>query len=298
MKVGAAPPKRKKASNKQENEVNQVIDQYSALNKPTIRKKGRKKRTKKKIIVDLDDMEPVRVENQNINQQVTTAPTVEKKNKKSVKSNKTYKNKNAKNWNNNDLLDWVKTIGLMSQWEEIMVGIIESKGCTGENWVGIKNFKELAKTFDIKQTMLANRVFREFKKAKKKIIEEDNNDNETNTVVTEEEVKQNVDKKINPKKVKSPKAKSKPKSLKRIVYDWEKKDINKWTCNDLKQWMKSLDLNKNDKRKVVEAIGEQEVTGADFNSVEEIVDIMDALETNPNCATKIFSALQKVRNNT
>eukprot|EP01083_Nonionella_stella_P154714 498906_1 len=31
-------------------------------------------------------------------------------------SYKTYKKKNAQNWNNNDLLDWVKTIGLMSQW--------------------------------------------------------------------------------------------------------------------------------------------------------------------------------------
>eukprot|EP01084_Bolivina_argentea_P274397 467706_1 len=180
-------------------------------------------------------------------------------------------------WSNNDLLNWIKTIGLETQWQEIMIGIIESNGCTGNDWFMVKNFKEFAKKFNITQTMLANRVFREFRKVKRKRIDDNVGNND---------IEQNMDKTV--KKSIAP-----PKPV--VVNIWDRKHINEWTCDVLKQWIKSLHLNKNNEKKVIESITEQEVSGADFNSIEEAVDLIDSLEINNDCAMKIFTALEKVR---
>eukprot|EP01084_Bolivina_argentea_P145499 255013_1 len=77
-----------------------------------------------------------------------------------------YKKKNIKNWNNNDLLNWMNSIGIKGKWKGIMIEIIRSHKCNGNNWFDFHDFQQLAEQFDIKQPMLACRVFREFKNAK------------------------------------------------------------------------------------------------------------------------------------
>eukprot|EP01084_Bolivina_argentea_P121862 215977_1 len=77
-----------------------------------------------------------------------------------------YKNKHIKKWSNKDFSDWVKTIGLSDNWQDMMSQIIENTGCTGQDWLEIKNGNDLAKSFDIKNKMCANRVYREFRKIK------------------------------------------------------------------------------------------------------------------------------------
>eukprot|EP01084_Bolivina_argentea_P295480 508723_1 len=71
-----------------------------------------------------------------------------------------------KNWTNQDLLNWVQTISLGDKWAETMTEKIKSTGCTGKDWLGIKNHKQLGKKFNINNTMLANKVFRAFKKVR------------------------------------------------------------------------------------------------------------------------------------
>ena len=51
LKVGAAPPKRQKRK--------QEIDHSVAINKVTVAKKGRRKRTKKRVIIEDDNEESV-----------------------------------------------------------------------------------------------------------------------------------------------------------------------------------------------------------------------------------------------
>eukprot|EP01084_Bolivina_argentea_P274395 467697_1 len=179
---------------------------------------------------------------------------------------KTYEHKTVKNWNNKDLLDWMETIGLQSQWQQIMIQVIKSNNCSGNDWLVNKNFKEFANKFNIGQKMLANRVFREFKKMKERPIENEENEN--------------------------------VESNQRIVNVWDNKHISEWTCDILTEWIQSLNLNENDKSKTVDSIMEQEVTGEDFcSSIEEANDIMDSLEVTNECAMKIFSALEVVRAN-
>eukprot|EP01084_Bolivina_argentea_P199788 341779_1 len=183
------------------------------------------------------------------------------------------KNINVEKWDNDDLLRWINTIGLKAQWLEIMIKAIQQSGCTGKDWFVVKDFKELAKILNVTQPMLANRVFREFKKAKQKQIQNDNDEN----VVSIEEVKSNID--------------HTDKAI------WELKAINEWSCDELKEWIKSLNLRKEIESKISESITEQQVNGHDFNLTEEAIDIMDALEISKDCAVKIFSALEKVRAN-
>eukprot|EP01084_Bolivina_argentea_P121859 215973_1 len=87
--------------------------------------------------------------------------------KESVKKHG-WKDKEIKKWSNNDLVDWIKSIGLLDKWQDIMVEAIENTSCTGQNWFAVKNAKDLANLFDIKQPMIANRVYREFQKVKEK----------------------------------------------------------------------------------------------------------------------------------
>eukprot|EP01084_Bolivina_argentea_P141497 248629_1 len=47
-----------------------------------------------------------------------------------------------------------------------------------------------------------------------------------------------------------------------IVHAWDYKNIDDWTCNELQEWIIALGLSTEIEKKVVEAISEQEITGA------------------------------------
>eukprot|EP01084_Bolivina_argentea_P315660 546926_1 len=83
---------------------------------------------------------------------------------------KNWRGKKVKKWSNKDLCDWIKSIGLSDKWQDTMIQAIENTGCTGQDWFAVKNGKDLANSFDIKQPMLANRVYREFKKIKEEQV--------------------------------------------------------------------------------------------------------------------------------
>eukprot|EP01084_Bolivina_argentea_P024040 44869_1 len=88
---------------------------------------------------------------------------------------KSSNSRRIKNWSNQDLLNWVKSIGLQDTWENIMKQCITSTGCTGRDWLSMQHYRDLAKLLGMKQTMLASKVFREFKKVKQAEPPDDGN---------------------------------------------------------------------------------------------------------------------------
>eukprot|EP01084_Bolivina_argentea_P254611 428069_1 len=75
--------------------------------------------------------------------------------------------KKIKKWTNKDVCDWVKSIGLPHQRQATMVEAFGNTWyCTGQDLLRVKNGTDLANSFDINQRMLANRLYREFKKVK------------------------------------------------------------------------------------------------------------------------------------
>eukprot|EP01084_Bolivina_argentea_P291710 501373_1 len=80
-----------------------------------------------------------------------------------------------------------------------------------------------------------------------------------------------------------------------IVNPWVYKNINIWTCNELQEWICSLNLQKLIEKKVVEAIVEQDITGEDFNSLMEVDEVQDSFEIKQYSAKKIYIAMETVR---
>eukprot|EP01084_Bolivina_argentea_P057161 104491_1 len=76
---------------------------------------------------------------------------------------------------------------------------------------------------------------------------------------------------------------------------YNNKHINDWTCNELQQWIYTLTVNNNIKQQIVTAISEQEITGADINTIEEVSEIMDSFEIQENAAAEILSSIQNIR---
>eukprot|EP01084_Bolivina_argentea_P192832 330966_1 len=77
------------------------------------------------------------------------------------------------------------------------------------------------------------------------------------------------------------------------AYKW--KHIDEWTSKELQEWINSLKLNNSSKKTVLENIVEQEITGADVNSLGEVSDIKDSFEITKGPATIIFRALLQAR---
>eukprot|EP01084_Bolivina_argentea_P047587 87699_1 len=184
--------------------------------------------------------------------------TTEKYNKNTLKTCKSIKQ-----WSNQDLLNWIDTIGLEVKWKDIMREIIKSTKCNGNDWLNCNNFKDFAKKLNIKQPMLANKVFRAFKKIKQ----------------TQPSVSNDLPFKST------------------VIQTWKNKDVNKWTHYELQQWICSLYLRKPIEQKIISDISEQEITGEDFNSMECVSDVVDSFQIKDTSANVIYEALQKIRMN-
>eukprot|EP01084_Bolivina_argentea_P274401 467711_1 len=168
-----------------------------------------------------------------------------------------YTQKRITDWNNQDLLNWIKTIGLQTQWQEIMIQLITSTNCTGKDWIDIKNFKQLAQKFNITQTMLANRVFREFKKAKQN---QPTNNTNTNTTVT--------------KNITTPnKLKMKTTPHKQNITAWKNKNIKDWTNKDLLNWIKTIGLQIQWQEIICQTITTTNCTGKDWLTVKNFKEL-------------------------
>eukprot|EP01084_Bolivina_argentea_P285780 490135_1 len=82
-----------------------------------------------------------------------------------------FEKKKMKDWTNLDLVDWVSTIGLKpGQLTKAIAGIKESE-CTGKEWFGaIKNKQDVQSSFGIKSSIIANNIFKAYKKQKIKVV--------------------------------------------------------------------------------------------------------------------------------
>eukprot|EP01084_Bolivina_argentea_P201122 343837_1 len=77
-----------------------------------------------------------------------------------------FKNKRLSKWITNDVVDWVKSIGLSEKWTTIMVNAITETECIGKDFMSIKMPNDISDSFDIKIATLCNKVFEEIEKVK------------------------------------------------------------------------------------------------------------------------------------
>eukprot|EP01084_Bolivina_argentea_P203237 347150_1 len=80
------------------------------------------------------------------------------------------RNKKIKKWTNLDILCWIQSIDLSDAWTKTAVQAIKESECTGLDWYRAVFSKEDVKNFGIKNTMLANRIFKKYKEIKQKQI--------------------------------------------------------------------------------------------------------------------------------
>eukprot|EP01084_Bolivina_argentea_P315661 546928_1 len=72
-------------------------------------------------------------------------------------------NKHPKAYTNEDLVVWIKSF-LSEKWQDLMVNKITKSGVNGRAFNRFHSGYDIKNTFDIKQPMLYNRVYREWKK--------------------------------------------------------------------------------------------------------------------------------------
>eukprot|EP01084_Bolivina_argentea_P276232 471310_1 len=75
--------------------------------------------------------------------------------------------------------------------------------------------------------------------------------------------------------------------------------IDEWTFHELKAWIYTLNLKNSQKKKLKKVIVEQEITGADINSLNSVKDIIESFpEINAKSAKKLYNALLRIRKET
>eukprot|EP01084_Bolivina_argentea_P276233 471311_1 len=75
--------------------------------------------------------------------------------------------------------------------------------------------------------------------------------------------------------------------------------IDEWTFHELKAWIYTLNLKNSQKKKLKKVIVEQEITGADINSLNSVKDIIESFpEINAKSAKKLYNALLTIRKET
>eukprot|EP01084_Bolivina_argentea_P096777 173971_1 len=79
-----------------------------------------------------------------------------------------------------------------------------------------------------------------------------------------------------------------------VVNVSDRQHINQWTCVELKEWIRGLNLSHKYEKQVIEAITPN-VSGKDFNLIQRPIDIRDSLKIDEMCAMKIFSSLETLR---
>eukprot|EP01084_Bolivina_argentea_P052525 96487_1 len=70
------------------------------------------------------------------------------------------------NWNKQNVLEWIKTINLKPQWEQIVVNAIQTTNFSGEDLSQLKSAMDVSQLFGIDNKMLCSRISRELKKVK------------------------------------------------------------------------------------------------------------------------------------
>eukprot|EP01084_Bolivina_argentea_P015379 28774_1 len=81
-----------------------------------------------------------------------------------------FKTKKIKDWTNEDVLEWISTIGLTDgQLSKALEGIKESE-CVGKDWFGtINSKKDVQSELGIKSSMIAKKVYNAYKELKKDV---------------------------------------------------------------------------------------------------------------------------------
>eukprot|EP01084_Bolivina_argentea_P168537 292250_1 len=181
-----------------------------------------------------------------------------------------WRDKKIRKWTNKDLCNWIKSVGLSDKWEDTMIQAVENTGCIGQDWLAIKNGKDLANSFDVKQPMLANRVYREFKKIKKK------------------KIKVGYGSYVH---AWQPPNENEHKEFESQFFGQEKK-IKNWSNKDLCEWIKTIRLSENNQDLMVKAIQNKQCSGKDFLAFKSIKDTAIYFGIEDYLARTVYTSFQ------
>eukprot|EP01084_Bolivina_argentea_P229169 386867_1 len=79
---------------------------------------------------------------------------------------------------------------------------------------------------------------------------------------------------------------------------WKDKHIDNWTCQEVQDWIFCLKLGSKNQKKVIASIKQNEIAGADFNSLQTKTELNDSFpDVNKMSVNKIWANLKKVRKN-
>eukprot|EP01084_Bolivina_argentea_P019381 36043_1 len=91
---------------------------------------------------------------------------VEEEEKYVSEVNYSWKEKKMRNWNNIEILDWIKCMNLGIEWNNKILGVIEMNECTGEDINELKTANDLSDAFEIDNYEMCQKIATEIKNFK------------------------------------------------------------------------------------------------------------------------------------
>eukprot|EP01084_Bolivina_argentea_P268377 455816_1 len=174
-------------------------------------------------------------------------------------------NKHFSNWTCEELQQWIINVKLGTKNQKIAIKEIKQQSHNGTVLNSIQNASDVINVFPDINRMSANKIYAVLKKIKKNTFDNqyENDDQKTVTEMNE---------------------------------SWKNKHIDTWTYKELESWIVSLTLSKRQQNIMINAIKEQLITGEDFNSMQNAVDIAESfVDINKIVAKKIYKDLQRIR---